>query len=215
MSEQTIGQRIYELRKKRGLTLEQVGDAVGVGKSTVRKWETGAIASMRQDKILGLANILQTTPAYLMGRTGLVVGEKARKSVAHNLVSAREKAKLTLTEAAQQAGVTAEQLEQIETGAVPLSETMLIRLCAVYDVRPERIQVLDDEQQEERYEMRQLDEQIAEYRRQLQKEQPAEPNLDELSPTKRYLIDAINRLPEDQLQVLAAVIDQVMHGRGE
>lgn len=47
------------------------------------------------------------------------------------------------------------------------------------------------------------------------KEQPAEPNLDELSPTKRYLIDAINRLPEDQLQVLAAVIDQVMHGRGE
>ena len=47
------------------------------------------------------------------------------------------------------------------------------------------------------------------------KEQPAEPNLDELSTTKRYLIDAINRLPEDQLQVLAAVIDQVMHGRGE
>ena len=67
MSELTIGQKIKVLREKNGLTLEQVGSAVGVVKSTVRKWETGIIANMRRDKIAALARVLHTTPAYLMG----------------------------------------------------------------------------------------------------------------------------------------------------
>ena len=67
MAELTIGEKIKRLREKHGLTLEQVGAAVGVGKSTVRKWETGMIANMRRDKIASLAAALHTTPAYLMG----------------------------------------------------------------------------------------------------------------------------------------------------
>ena len=62
-----MSQRIKELRKEKGLTLEQVADIVGVGKSTVRKWETGMIANMKRDKIANLAKALDTTPAYLMG----------------------------------------------------------------------------------------------------------------------------------------------------
>ena len=59
--------RIKELRREKGLTLEQVANIVGVGKSTVRKWETGMIANMRRDKIASLSKALGTTPAYLMG----------------------------------------------------------------------------------------------------------------------------------------------------
>ena len=66
MSE-SMAQRIKELRKEKGLTLEQVADIVGVGKSTVRKWETGMIANMKRDKIASLAKALGTTPEYLMG----------------------------------------------------------------------------------------------------------------------------------------------------
>ena len=62
-----MAQRIKELRKEKKLTLEQVADVVGVGKSTVRKWETGMIANMKRDKIALLAKALGTTPAYLMG----------------------------------------------------------------------------------------------------------------------------------------------------
>lgn len=62
-----MGQKIKALREENGLTLEQVGNAVGVGKSTVRKWENGIIANMRRDKIADLAKALHTTPAYLMG----------------------------------------------------------------------------------------------------------------------------------------------------
>ena len=65
--EEGMAQRIKVLRQERGLTLEQVAKVVGVGKSTVRKWETGMIANMRRDKIADLAKALGTTPEYLMG----------------------------------------------------------------------------------------------------------------------------------------------------
>lgn len=55
------------LRKQYGLTLEDVATAVGVGKSTVRKWEKGMILNMGRDKIQSLALVLHTSPAYLMG----------------------------------------------------------------------------------------------------------------------------------------------------
>ena len=65
--ENEMSRKIKRLRQERGMTLEQVADIVGVGKSTVRKWETGMIANMRRDKIQALATALGTTPAHLMG----------------------------------------------------------------------------------------------------------------------------------------------------
>lgn len=62
-----MSERIKLLRKEKGLTLEEVGNRVGVGKSTVRKWESGQIANMRRDKIALLAAALGVTPTQLMG----------------------------------------------------------------------------------------------------------------------------------------------------
>lgn len=62
-----FGEKIKRLRLNQGMTLEEVGQQVGVGKSTVRKWESGEIANMRRDKIAVLANALHVSPAYLMG----------------------------------------------------------------------------------------------------------------------------------------------------
>ena len=67
MADSEMSEKIRQLRASQGLTLEQVAREVGVGKSTVRKWETGLIANMRRDKIASLAKALHTTPAYLMG----------------------------------------------------------------------------------------------------------------------------------------------------
>lgn len=58
---------IKSRRKELNLTLEQVGDLVGVGKSTVRKWETGDIENMKRDKIVKLAKALRVSPSYIMG----------------------------------------------------------------------------------------------------------------------------------------------------
>jgi transcriptional regulator with XRE-family HTH domain len=69
MEEIDISKKIHDLRIQNNLTLEQVAQQVGVGKSTVRKWEVGQIKNMRRDKIAKLATALHTTPAYLMGWT--------------------------------------------------------------------------------------------------------------------------------------------------
>lgn len=62
-----ISEKIKLLRAQKGLTLEQVGDYVGVSKATVLKWENGAIQNMRRDKIIKLAHVLGVTPEYLLG----------------------------------------------------------------------------------------------------------------------------------------------------
>lgn len=79
MASEDMARKIKELRQERGLTLEQVAKIVGVGKSTVRKWETGMIANMKRDKIADLAKALGTTPSYLMGWDN-VSAEKQKSS---------------------------------------------------------------------------------------------------------------------------------------
>lgn len=61
-----FGSMIKERRRELGLTLEQVGDRCGVGKSTVRKWESGMIRNVRRDKIALLASVLQIDPVDLI-----------------------------------------------------------------------------------------------------------------------------------------------------
>lgn len=67
MPENDMSRKIKDLRAKHNLTLEQIAQIVGVGRSTVRKWETGQIQNMRRDKIAKLAAALHTTPEFLMG----------------------------------------------------------------------------------------------------------------------------------------------------
>ena len=62
-----MGELIKKLRLEQNMTLEDLGNKVGVGKSTVRKWENGIIANMRRDKIEKIADALNVSPGYLMG----------------------------------------------------------------------------------------------------------------------------------------------------
>lgn len=62
-----ISQLIHDRRKELGLTLQNVGDACGVTKSTVGKWESGMIANMRRDKLTLLADVLELPVESLIG----------------------------------------------------------------------------------------------------------------------------------------------------
>ena len=78
MEKNSIGQRIHQLRLNRGMSLESLAKMIGVGKSTVRKWEIGMIENMRQDKIEKIANALNVNPGYLMGwGAGGIVGDRS------------------------------------------------------------------------------------------------------------------------------------------
>lgn len=62
----SIGTIIRNRRLELGLTLEEVGAFVGVGKSTVLKWESGYIENMKRDKIKLLSEVLKISPVSLI-----------------------------------------------------------------------------------------------------------------------------------------------------
>lgn len=53
----TLGDRIHYLRTEKGYTLQELG----VGASTVRKWETGYTKTLRTDKMQKLSERRSTT----------------------------------------------------------------------------------------------------------------------------------------------------------
>lgn len=61
-----IANKIKARRIELGLTLEDVAQAVGVGRSTVQRWESGLIKNMGRDKIVALAKVLQISPLAIV-----------------------------------------------------------------------------------------------------------------------------------------------------
>ena len=62
-----LSERIRSLRKKKGLSLEQLADTIGTSRQTVHRYETGVITNIPHEKIEALAKALDTTPSSLMG----------------------------------------------------------------------------------------------------------------------------------------------------
>lgn len=62
-----IGTRIRMKRLELGLSGEHVGKMLGVDKTTIYRYEKGEIEKLPISIIKKLANILHTTPEYLMG----------------------------------------------------------------------------------------------------------------------------------------------------
>lgn len=63
----TLNENIKKQRLKLGYTLQQVGDAVGVTRATIQRYESGEIANIDTKMIMKLAEALNTTPTQLMG----------------------------------------------------------------------------------------------------------------------------------------------------
>ena len=61
-----MGNYLADRRTELGYTQKEIADMVGVTEATVSRWESGAIANMRRDKINLLALALHTTPDFIM-----------------------------------------------------------------------------------------------------------------------------------------------------
>ncbi len=76
-------------RLEKQLTLDDVGQAVGVSAATISRWESGDIANMRRDKIVKLAKALEISPAIIMGWSDAIDGHGENK--VHTYVHANSK----------------------------------------------------------------------------------------------------------------------------
>lgn len=61
------GDRIKNLRINNKMTLEEVGEKIGVSKQTLYKYENNIITNIPSDKIEGLAKVFNISPAVIMG----------------------------------------------------------------------------------------------------------------------------------------------------
>ena len=62
-----IGQRIKERRKALKMSAEEMGEKLGKDRSTIYRYENGFIENLPLDILEPIAEVLQTTPQYLMG----------------------------------------------------------------------------------------------------------------------------------------------------
>ena len=59
--------KLKELRKSKGMTLDELAALIGTSKQTIHRYETGAIANVPPEKVESLATALGSTPSELMG----------------------------------------------------------------------------------------------------------------------------------------------------
>ncbi|MEZ3435685.1 MAG: helix-turn-helix domain-containing protein [Lachnospiraceae bacterium] len=62
-----IGARIKQRRLEIGMSVEELASALGKNRATVYRYENGDIENMPTPILEPIAQILNTTPAYLMG----------------------------------------------------------------------------------------------------------------------------------------------------
>ena len=62
-----IGERIKEARSLRGLSMEKLGEKAGINKSSIKRYEDGAISRPRLPALNAIAQALGVNPAWLLG----------------------------------------------------------------------------------------------------------------------------------------------------
>ena len=62
-----LANKLKEMRKAKGLTLESLAEKVGTSRQTIHRYENGTISNIPPEKVVLLAEALDTTPTRLMG----------------------------------------------------------------------------------------------------------------------------------------------------
>lgn len=148
----TIGQRIKFRREELGMTLEQVANVVGVGKSTVRKWETGTIENMGVDKIEKLAKAFRVPPGQLMGWDEDEQGSEPAEemnSISKRILCVITEKDISYGELSKLTGIPKSALQRYATGQtekIPIDRLQCI--AEAIGTTPERLLGWDEERQE-------------------------------------------------------------------
>jgi transcriptional regulator with XRE-family HTH domain len=75
-----LSEKLYELRKKGGLSQEQLAEQLGVSRQAISKWESGK-AVPESDTLISISKYFNVTLDYLMKEEKSVVSEPANSKV--------------------------------------------------------------------------------------------------------------------------------------
>lgn len=78
----TVGEKIKQLRKEKGLTQEELGNLLGVKKAAVQKYESGQVQNLKQTTIKKLCEVFNKYPYYfIFDDFDILLEEELRKEL--------------------------------------------------------------------------------------------------------------------------------------
>lgn len=106
----TIGERIRETRKSRGLTQRELGERLGLSYQSIAQWEND-LRKPKFETIQKIADALGVSVSYLSGI------ENDTSLISYLIKDARERAGMTMEDLAQKSGIPVSLLEDYERGS--------------------------------------------------------------------------------------------------
>lgn len=78
-----IGNRIKQAREKKGITLQDVADIVGVAKSTIQRYESGSISKLKLPVIESISNALDVSPLWITLKSDSIHDTEQKNKLEH------------------------------------------------------------------------------------------------------------------------------------
>lgn len=135
----SIGERIKQRRKELGYNADYLANKLGVSRSTIFRYEKGDIEKVPVEIIAVLAEILQTTPEYLMGwsQTEKNVLKKTNKNI---IKQKRKELGLSKKELAILLGTNESLITKWENGLVnDMKRDKILSLSKALNIQPNDI----------------------------------------------------------------------------
>lgn len=130
----SIGKRIKHLRTLRGMSIDELADKLDKNRTTIYRYENGDIENLPLDALKPLAEILQTTPAYLMGWEDKPSEDTATVSDFVKLI--RKQRNLSIEDFAKEIDMSPEKLLEYESREKYIPISVIDAIVGYYRLSP-------------------------------------------------------------------------------
>lgn len=122
----SIGEKIKFLRTQQGMSIDELATKLGKNRTTVYRYENGDIENLPLDALKPLAEILKTSPAYLMGWENKPNEDVATVGDLIRLIRIQQN--MTVEEYSKKIGINPDKLRMYESGEryIPISVINMI-----------------------------------------------------------------------------------------
>lgn len=130
----TMGSRMKRRRRELDIPVEKIADALNVSIATVYRYENGDIEKVPGYILAPLAQVLQTTPDYLMGWDKSPFGEiEYLQPMPNRIRELRKEKKWTMKELGSRVGLAESTISQYETGKRQPDNKTLLCFADLFD----------------------------------------------------------------------------------
>lgn len=137
------GKRIKELRKIKKISGKALGDAIGKNKTTIYRYEAGLVDEIPALALKGIADVLGTTPEYLLGLNKDVHytdTSSFSSSVGRLVTFYRNRIGLTIQELSERVGIPATQVQLIESGQDRVFDReLMLKFASAFNIEASRL----------------------------------------------------------------------------